>query len=450
MPTVAFSAGAATATASLTSATNGYPTVPGFVQQRLVLAGAAGAPQTFHLSRPGSYYNFDISSPVKDDDSITGTLVSGVLNTIKSIVPSTAGMLILTDNASWLVNGGQAGSALSPTSIVANPQSFVGANDVPPIQANYDVLYCPSKGYGVRDLAFNIYYSVFTGTDISLMSNHLFFGYDIVEWSWSEQPFYSVTAVRNDGQCLALTFVKEQEFVGWSHYITNGSFQSTASVTEASEFGGYVDTPYFVVERTINGQQVKNIERFVERKFPAVHDSWCVDCSSKYTGSSKSEFYGGEFLAGQTVTGLSNGVIIPPFVMPADGHFTIPNAGTTVTLGIAYNCKLQTLAIDMGSPTIQSKVKKISAVDVRVANTIGLEIGQDFNHMLPMKDLVIGNVSSTLTGQQNQIVTGFVNGDARTILSPAYTVPGQYCLQQSKPYPASVLGVFPIITTGDK
>ena len=29
-------------------------------------------------------------------------------------------------------------------------------------------------------------------------------------------------AIRNDGTLLILTFLKEQEFVGWSHYVTNG------------------------------------------------------------------------------------------------------------------------------------------------------------------------------------------------------------------------------------
>jgi hypothetical protein len=66
-----------------------------------------------------------------------------------------------------------------------------------------------------------------------------------------------------------------------------------------------------------------------------------------------------------------------------------------------------------------------------------------------MKDLVFGNVSSMLTGQQSQLVTDLVNGDARTILSPAFTVPGQYCIRQDQPYPASILGVFPSVTVGD-
>ena len=54
-----------------------------------------------------------------------------------------------------------------------------------------------------------------------------------------------------------------------------------------------------------------------------------------------------------------------------------------------------------------------------------------------------------LTGQASQVVTNLVTGDAKTILSPAYTIPGQYYIRQSNPYPATILGVFPSYTIGD-
>jgi len=451
-PTVTFSSGAATATASLTEAGSGNPTVPSFFQQRLVLAAPPGAPQSFYMSRPGSdsYYNFDISLPVRPDDSISGTIVSGVLNTIKSIVSSTAGMLILTDKASWLINGGQSGAAVTPSAIVANAQSFIGANDVPPIVANYDILYVQSKGAGVRDLAYNIYYNVFTGTDISIISSHLFFGFEVVEWGWAEHPFYMVWAVRNDGVMLTLTFLKEQEFVGWTHHHTNGNFKSVTTVTETDDAIGATDAVYVVVEREINGNTVKYIERFAPRIFPnGLEDAWCVDCGLKYEGAATTTFTGGQHLAGQTCTGLADGVLIPTFVMPADGNFTLATSASKVIIGEAIRCRLKTLALDIGEPTIQGKVKKINHVDVRVADTLGLDIGNDFDNLTPMKDLILGEVNSMLTGQKDQLITGLFTGDARTYMSPAYSVPGQYCIEQSKPYPATILGVFPSYTVGD-
>jgi len=450
-PTVVFSSGAATATAVLGSSSAGNPQVPGFVQQRLILAGPNGAPQTFYMSRPGQYFNFDISNPIQASDAITATLVSGTLNSIKSIVSSAAGMLVLTDKASWVVNGGTSGSAISATSIVANPQSWVGASDVPPIVTNYDVLYVQSKGSAIRDLSYNIYFNTFTGTDISTLSSHLFYGYTIDEWAWAEQPFYLCQAVRSDGVMLSLTYLKEQEFVGWTHYVTQGSFLSTAAVTEATSTAGTVDAVYVVVQRTVNGNVVKYVERFAERAFRnGVEDAWCVDAGLHYSGSPATTFSGGEHLAGLSVTGLADGVVIPEFTMPASGEFTLSSAASKVTVGLGYNCDLQTLAIDLGDPSVQGKVKKITGVNVRVADTLGISIGSDFTQLVPMKDLIVGQVSGMLTGQASQIVTDLVSGDAFTVINPTYTVPGQYCIRQSRPIPATILGVFPEFVKGDE
>lgn len=462
VPTVVPSAGAATGTVTLAASSNGNPSVPSFCQQRLVLAAPTGAPQTFFMSQPGAPFNFNITNPVEADNAITETLVANTLQSIKSIVSTTAGMIILTDKAVWLVNGGSSGSAISPTSIVANPQSFVGANDVPPIQANWSILHVQAKGAAVRELAYNIYFNVFTGSDISTTSSHLFFGYTIQEWAWAEAPFYVVWAVRSDGTMLTLTFLKEQEFVGWTHQITQGLFKSVCAVTETTDDAGSVDAVYTVVQRVINGNTVQYIERVTDRVLPnGLSSAWCVDSGVQYTGSPALSFTGAEHLAGATVTGLAtdnlgNVTVIIPFTMPVSGQFTLPaptpigsTGYTTVTLGQGFTAQLKTLGIDVSHVQVQGQLKKIPYVDVRVNETLGLSIGADFDHLTPMKDLIQGNVSSMLTGQQAQIVAGLYSGDARTFLGPTYTIPGQYCIEQSLPYPVSILGVFPCLITED-
>jgi len=449
-PGIVFGSGGATATAVISGVSNGNPTVPGFFQQRLVLAAPPGAPQTFYMSQPGAFFNFNVSDIVQATDSISGTLSSGQLNTIRAMVPQTSGLLMFTDRTSWLINGGSPGSAISPIALVANPQSFNGISDVQPIIANFDVLYVQAKGSIVRDSAYNIYANVYTGTDISAISSHLFYGFTITSWAWAEEPFKLLWAIRSDGVMLTLTFLKEQEFIGWAHRTTQGTFTSVATVIESTSTAGEVDAVYTVVQRSINGNTVKYIERVAERTFAnGVVDAWCVDCGINYTGAPATSFTGADFLAGATVTGLADGVVIPSFVMPTSGAFTLSTPASKVTVGLGYTPKLQTLPLELGDPTVQGKVKKINAVDVRVADTLGLSIGSDFTHLVPMKDLIIGNVSSMLVGQSTQVVTDLVAGDARTWLDPTYTIPGQYCIQQSSPLPATILGVIPNIVIGD-
>jgi hypothetical protein len=62
-----------------------------------------------------------------------------------------------------------------------------------------------------------------------------------------------------------------------------------------------------------------------------------------------------------------------------------------------------------------------------------------------MEDLVVGNVGK----DTNALVTGLVTGDAVQALNPDWQVPGQYCIQQPLPFPATILGLIPQITVGD-
>lgn len=445
VPADTFSAGAAAATVTLGPASNGNPTVPLYFDQRLVLAGPVGSPQQFNMSKPGAYYNYDVTNPIQPDDAIEGTLVSGQLNTIKSMIGMPSGLVMLSDRQAWVVNGGNAGTPITPIDATAHSQAYNGASDVYPIVANYDILYVQSKGSIVRDLTYNFYTNVYTGTDISVLSSHLFYGYTISGWAFAEEPFKVVWAVRNDGTLLSLTFLKEQELIGWSHSDTTGLFKSVASITETVSFGA-VDALYTIVRRTIAAITVEYIERMAERIFPSgVVDAWCVDAGLQYSGAPATTFTGGEHLAGATVTGLADGVVITPFVMPASGTFTLPSA-SKVTVGLAYTPQLQTLQLDIGEPTIQGKRKKIVAVTVRCQETLGLWIGGSLGAaQVAMKDLVVGNVGS----QTNTQVTGLVTGDARTNIDPAWTVPGQYFITQPYPLPATILGVIPEIVVGD-
>lgn len=464
-PSVSFSAGAAAAFATLSPTGAGNPSVPAFFQQRLVLASSLASPSTFWMSQPGSPFNFNTTNPIQATNAITGTLVANTLSTIKSMVSIPSGLLVFTDKAAWVVTGGFVSqgiaAAVTPESIVAAAQSFIGANDMPPVVSNYDILFVESDGAKVRDLSYNIYFNVFTGTDISITASHLFYGFTLSEWAWAEQPFYELWAIRNDGTMLTLTYLKEQEFIGWSHQTTQGLFTSVSTITEPSQLTGTIDAVYTVVERVVQGQTLRYIERVTERVYPdGLQDAWCVDSGLQYTGAPILNFQGAEHLAGLSVTGLKTDdqghtTVITSFVMPVNGQFSLPAPGlpatgyTKVTLGLPYTCQLQTMPIDMGEPSIQGKPKKIPYVDIRVNQTLGLSIGSDFNHQVPMKDLVQGNVGSMLVGQAVQVVNGLFTGDARTFLDPTYTIPGQYCIQQTGPYPATVLGVFPAIVVGD-
>jgi hypothetical protein len=529
VPAITFSAGAAAATAILGPASSGNPSVPVFFNQRLGLLGPPGAPNQMNFSVPGSPYNNNNSNPIQADDAIQANLVSKQLQYIKSAIAMPSGLLVLTNSALWQINGGTAGTPVTPANISATPQSYVGASDVPPIISNYDMLYVQAKGSIVRDATYNFYANVWTGNDISVLSSHLFYTYNITQWAWAEEPFKIVWAVRNDGILLSLTFVKEQEIIGWAHRDTQGQFLSVGTVTEPTSTAGNVDAIYVVVQRIINNQTVQYVERMAERAFPyGMEDAWAVDAALQSSGTAPAVtlsttaitvgtsadfiasadvftagmvgwvirmaggiatitqfisttrvhatvtqaltpyitdaatspafaasgawtlwqpftvFSGLDHLEGEAVVGLVDGIPFGPLVV-TNGAIVLSTQATKVVVGLSFTPRLQTLALDLGEPTVQGKRKKIPAVTARVKDTLNLSIGSSFTNLVPMKDLVLGNVGSAT----NATVTNLVTGDARTLLDPLYQVPGQYCFQQPFPLPASILGVIPEVTVGD-
>lgn len=458
-PSVTFTAGGtgsgAAATATLGAASAGNPTVPGFQDERLALLGQVNSPQSFSESQPGSYFNFNTTNPTQPDDSFTQTLVSGILNTIKAAISQPTGLVILSDRQAWLINGGSPGQPVSATGVSATAQAYNGCSDVPPIVANDNILYVQAKGSIVRDLVFNYYTQVYTGTDISVLSSHLFYGYQILEWAWAEEPFKLVWAVRSDGDLLSLTFLKEQELIAWAHSTTQGTFQSVAAVTETVG-NGAVDATYHVVQRVINGQTVQYIERFVELTYPQDYiSSWQVDAGIGYSGASATTFSGAQHLQGAVVTGVADGAVIN-FTMPATGTFVFGPGGTVglttianakvVTVGLAIPTPtITTLPLDLGQPTVQSKRKKVTGLTLRVWQALGLWSGRTLQTQVQLADTTLGNIGTMSNAQ----VTGLVTSDVRLIVDPQWDVFGQYSITQPNPYPATILGVIPEIEVGD-
>ena len=446
--TVTFSSGAATATAILGTTGQSYPSVPAFYQQRLGLAATTNNPQTIWFSIPGNYFNFDIRNPTNPSDAITATLVSTQLNEIKFMVPMPGGLVVLTSRQAWQLNGGSAGSAISATQIEAQSQAFNGCADVTPILVNYDILYIQSKGSIVRDLSYDFYKNIYTGTDISILSSHLFFKYTISEWAFAEEPFKVVWAVRSDGVLLSLTFLKEQELQGWAHSETDGLFKSICTVTESTSYGS-VDAIYVVVERTINGNTVKYIERMAERFLDSDstpnNNCWFVDAGLSYSGSATTSLSGLEHLIGETVTGLCNGVVLTPTVVSATGTVTVPAGTTTAVIGLPYTSTLQTLILDMGEPTVIGRLKKLIAVTVRCADTLGIKFGRLLTSLVSMKDF-----SGSVNAQGVTVSNALVTTDARQQIDPLFDQDGQYYIVQDQPLPVTVLGVVPEIKVEDR
>lgn len=277
----------ATGTLTIGPVTGTYPSVPAYFQQRRVYANTRNKPDTYWMSQPGLYSNFDYSIPVTDSDSIEGAPWAQQINGIQSMVPMPGGLVVLTGNGVWQVKGDGQNSAITPSNQISIPQAYNGCHDlVPPIVINQNILYVQSKGSIIRNLEYNFYNNIYTGTDLTVLSSHLFVDNQITQWAYAEEPYKLVWALRSDGILLCLTHLKEQKVNAWTRHDTNGQFVSVCSVTEPLDtnlsdvlLAPYTDATYTIVKRYNQQHDVWMYysERFNNRVWSNIEETFAAD-----------------------------------------------------------------------------------------------------------------------------------------------------------------------------
>jgi len=197
----------------------GWPSCVVFSQDRLVFAGSYYDPQTLWMTQTGNYYDFLRNDPLVASDGVTINLPSQKLNAINGLV-SLLQLLAFTSGSEWSV-GSTENSVLSPLTIQARANGYNGSSGIQPCIISNRTIYVQSRGAVVRDLGYELFTDTFSGANISILSNHLFFNHNIIEMAYQQEPDSLVWAVRDDGILLSMTYMREQEVLAWSWHDTN-------------------------------------------------------------------------------------------------------------------------------------------------------------------------------------------------------------------------------------
>jgi hypothetical protein len=260
---------------SLFDAVGKYPTAVMFYQQRLILANTTNEPETTYTSRTGAYSNFYISNPLQDDDAVTWSNAGRQVNSIQHMLD--LGRLIqFTTGSEIMVEGDEAG-ILRPDAINPRAGSYNGIGRLPPIPMNDSAMFVQARLTRVRDLQPDG--DRFTSRDLTVLAAHLFLGHTLVDWDFADIPNSTIWAVRDDGVLLGLTWMPDQDVWGWHRHTTDGLFERVCVVPEGGE-----DRLYCVVKRTIDGDDVRYIERLTPRYIADVEEGVFMDSALTYDG----------------------------------------------------------------------------------------------------------------------------------------------------------------------
>ena len=376
-----------------------YPGVVGLHEQRTVWCNSDNNPLTFWMSQTSNFENMNTSTPTKASDAVTARVVNGQGNEIRHVRSHQKKLFVFTSGAVFSVTAGGDSDAITPSSKQIAVEENLSSTYTPPITIKSNILMVAGKanqGFEVHSLGYDYNTDGYQGSDLTVLSRHLFRGYTIKEWCYLERPYRLVLAVRSDGKILCMTYLNEHQIFSWALWETDGEFESICHVPEGQE-----DVCYVVVKRTINGQEVRYIERMESRLFDDIEDAFFVDCGGKYEGAEISTITGLDFLEGQEVVVLNNGDLEENHTVTS-GEVTLNNPTTKAIIGKPYIGTIQTLPINFGLENMSNK-KGIKGVSVRVHNTRGVYIGStesegDMEEYPTREDASIGEPADLLSG----------------------------------------------------
>ncbi|MCM2454909.1 hypothetical protein HGO37_05860 [Rhizobium sp. CG4] len=422
-----------------------YPRCVTFIEQRLAFASTKNDPQAVWLSQSANYENFGVSSPAKASDAVTFRIRARQVNEIRSMI-SVRGLLLLTSGSEWIVTGGSAADAISPSALKLDNQGYRGAARVQPIVVGNTVLFAQRLGGVIRDFSYDYTQDSYVGKDLTILARHLFKDREIAAWDYAQAPDSIVWVVLDDGALVSLTYMKEQDVWAWTRHESgahgDAHFEDVTVIEENGE-----DVPYFIVRRTINGQTKRYIERLHSRSFSGVEDAFFVDCGLTYSGAPTQTISGLSHLEGQQVVALADGNVVRNLTVTG-GTVRLQNAAAKVHIGLPMTAAIETLDLDLGQVqglgTVQGRAKTVSEVTMRVENTRGIFTGPEDGDRNSDKLVEYKQRRDEAWNEAIQLYTG----DVRITPYWDWNNSGSLWVKQFDPLPMTILALMPDVTLG--
>lgn len=422
---------------SLWTSALGFPSCGTFFEERLWIAGTATYPDTAWGSKVGDYENFSMGTNAAD--AIEVSLGGRKVNVIRWIEPRDY-LILGTMSGEWRLGPEDSGSAITPSNITAKEQpTRKGCSNYMPVTIDSSTLFIQRAGRKIRELTFKFEKDTFVAPDLTLLAEHVTES-GLVDMAYQQEPFSLLWCVRDDGMLIALTYLREEEVVGWSQFPMGTAEVESVAVIPGT---GY-DELWAIIKRTVNGGTVRYVEMLEEvfNESSATYiandglNAFFVDSGLTYNSSSTTTISGLWHLRGETVKVLADGATQTDKVVSSTGKVTLSYAASIVHLGLGYTGTIQTMRPEVPlNSTLQGRIKRLIKSIVRVyrSGTFKLGVSESNVYVAKFRDpqSPMGQPSALFTGDtvDNPGLEGSYERDARIVIV------------QDKPLPLTVLSV---------
>lgn len=423
---------------TLNTGATDYPSAVTYYERRRWFAAPTAKPQSLFATRNATESNLTSSIPSRADDALEFRIAAQQQNAIRHLIPLTD-LIALTAGGHFRIFA-DGGPALEIATLSVKPQGFGGAANVTPALTESSALYVQAQGSRVRELAYDSSgQGAFRSIDVSLLAPHLFDGYTIREMAFVRAPEATLWVVRSDGVLLGLTYVPDQQVFAWHQHDTDGVFESCAVIPEDNE-----DVLYVVVQRTINGQVLRYIERATPRQYGALEDAFFVDAGLTYDGVETATVNGLHHLVGKDVQVLADGAVVTGKTVAADGSLELDVAASKVTVGLGYISDLTTLplALERVEAAGQGMTKNVNQVFLKVAGASIVKAGPSFSELRE-------NPARAVDDPYDSAPALVIDGEIALSIDGDWSDTGSVYLRQDLPLPMTVVGMALDVALGD-
>jgi hypothetical protein len=415
----------------------GWPTAVAFHEGRLWWAGR----DKLWGSVSDAFASFDEETE-GDSGPISRSIGSGPVDVINWLLPLQR-LIAGGQGAEHSIRSSSLDEPLTPSNFNIKTPSTHGSAAVPAVRVDATGVFVNKGRTRLFELSLENEYSSldYRPSDLTVIAPEITEPL-ITRIAVQRMPDTRIHCVLADGTVAILIYDPAEEVKCWVPYETDGTVEDVFVLP-----GEVEDKVYYLVLRTINGSEVRYLERWaLESECQGGTLNKNIDCHYVYSGPSKTEITGLDHLEGETVCAWGNGKDLGTYTVTT-GAITLSEAVTGAVIGLTYTAQFKSAklayAAQMGSALGQRK--RIHSLALILANTHyqGLQYGPDFDNLDDLPLVEDGAITA-----ENYVWDSYDKD--------AFTFPGTYdtdsrlCLQASAPRPCTVLAAVIGMQTNEK
>ncbi len=412
------------------SVERGYPRTGEFFQGRLGQAATKTQPTTWWLSTSDDFVNYAVGSAA--DRAIEYTIAARRLDRIEWLADR-QDLFIGTTGAEIDVTSGRTDQPFGGDVIPSVKRATThGSAPIQPIIIGVNLLFVDRSQKKLFNILFDLYQNVFNATEATGIAEHIMgTGIRLGPIAYTQSPDPRLYIVRQDGVLVTLTFFEAEKVIGFTRFITDGTFESVSIIPGTP---GTSDQVWVTIKRTINGV----VKRYVEL-FEPEHESLTIrtwnslqtDCALVYNSTATLIVTGLTHLEGKTVDVVADGSYIGTKIV-SGGQIVLTEEASEIEIGLHYDSTVVTMRPGITGQVIEGSPRSWDSLWLRLINSFGGRLN----------DEVIGYPVSSLG------LTTLFTGDVKAS-GIGWDTDGRITVKQNSAYPMTLLAVFGTLSVSE-